>query len=100
MRRIDELEVEMQNLRQIPPIFFNSNIINNFQVSVTDIFAGNETLGAINSLGQIFTWGRNKYGQLGHRGALSLPFPRQLILSSCLEPPIVTLGQNHSFILQ
>lgn len=50
--------------QQIPEALFGRNQFNT-DVTVESIYCGIGTLGAVTNKGDLYMWGKNKYGQLG-----------------------------------
>ncbi|MEN2496066.1 MAG: Williams-Beuren syndrome chromosome region 16 protein [Marteilia pararefringens] len=97
------MDSQYQNLSlrfsSIPLQMFNKNPFNP-DTKIIQIHCGKDHIIALNSLGQIFCWGSNNFGQLGDLSFTKSTIPHQLIISSCLESPIISAGNSHTLILQ
>lgn len=68
------------------PLLIPENLLNQSRLEwnkskITSIVAGLNHLAAVSSEGDLFTWGRNKDGVLGHGSIRDQPFPLRVKIS-------------------
>jgi RCC1-like G exchanging factor-like protein len=67
------------------PLLIPENLLNQSRLEwnkskITSIVAGLNHLAAVSSEGDLYTWGRNKDGVLGHGNTRDQPFPLRVII--------------------
>lgn len=80
----------------VPPVLFGRNEFEK-KVKIIKISAGMSHLAAINNLGDLYTWGCNKFGCLGLRHLDCQYFPLKVCIGA--QPEIVACGIDHTITL-
>uniref|UniRef100_A0A0N4Z0A5 Regulator of chromosome condensation domain-containing protein n=1 Tax=Parastrongyloides trichosuri TaxID=131310 RepID=A0A0N4Z0A5_PARTI len=86
--------------KSVKPIQIDSKIFSNVgssDVFVKSVFAGSTSMGARTNEGNIFTWGANRYGELGLGKKEIQNFPFPVFLPE--EIKAVDLGYDHSLFI-
>ena len=69
---------------------------------VVVLSAGDQSVAAVSEFGDLYTWGDNTYGQLGHGNATSTPTPTAVTMMAgrpALKTLSVSMGDSHMLVV-